>query len=169
MANVLERLTQECTRRHIRFGWWALLCFLTLGIVLEMLHGFKIGWYLNVDNSTRRLMWTLAHAHGTLLAIVNLVFGMSLVLISLNSERRLAFASNCLLAATFLLPAGFFVFSLGGDPGLGIVLVPVGALCLLVGVLLTAISLDARSFDRTGESDTAQNPGSKKQKIKKKG
>jgi len=27
----------------------------------------KIGWYLNVDQEMRRLMFTLAHAHGTLL------------------------------------------------------------------------------------------------------
>ena len=51
-------------RRHLRFGWWSLLCFLTLGIVLESLHGFKVGWYLDAAHSTRRLMWTLAHAHG---------------------------------------------------------------------------------------------------------
>jgi hypothetical protein len=106
MDSKLERLTQECTRRHIRFGWWALLCFLMLGIVLESLHGFKVGWYLNVDNSTRRLMWTLAHAHGTLLAIVNIVFGMSLAIIPLMNERRLASASNCLLVGVLLVASG---------------------------------------------------------------
>ena len=167
MNNELERLTQDYSRRHIRFGWWALLCFLTLGIVLEIMHGFKVGWYLNVDNSTRRLMWTLAHAHGTLLAIINIVFGMSLAIIALTSERRLTLASNCLLAANFFLPAGFFVggiFSLGGDPGLGIVLVPVGAFCLLVGVLLVASGLDLLSVSKSTKSSTAQNQRSKKRK-----
>ena len=28
------------TKRHLRFGWWALLLFLTLGLGLEALHGF---------------------------------------------------------------------------------------------------------------------------------
>jgi hypothetical protein len=58
--------------RHLRAGWWGLLIYLGLGIALEMLHGFKIGFYLDVSNHTRRLMWTLAHAHGTLLALVNI-------------------------------------------------------------------------------------------------
>ena len=26
-------------QRHLRFGWWSLLCFLTLGIVLESVSG----------------------------------------------------------------------------------------------------------------------------------
>src|SRR5690242_10928866 len=64
-------------RRHLRFGWFTLLFFLTLGLVLETLHGFKVQSYLNVVNETRRLMWTLAHAHGTLLALTNLGFAFS--------------------------------------------------------------------------------------------
>jgi len=57
--------------RHLRFGWWSLLVFATLGLILESLHGFKVRAYLDVSNETRRLMWTLAHAHGTLLAVVS--------------------------------------------------------------------------------------------------
>ncbi len=63
--------------RNLRFGWWSLLVFLSLGAVLEALHGFKIGWYVDVGNETRRLMFTLAHAHGTLLALVNIVAGLT--------------------------------------------------------------------------------------------
>jgi uncharacterized membrane protein len=171
MVNDIERMTQEYIRKHIRFGWWALLCFLTLGIVLESLHAFKVGWYMNVDNSTRRLMWTLAHAHGTLLAIVNIVFGTSLATLPLQGERQLAFTSNCLLAAGFLLPVGFFVggiFSLGGDPGLGITLVPLGALCLLVGVLLVAKGPHVIRDARSQKSDSQQNQTAKHRKNKKK-
>jgi len=57
--------------RNLIFGWWSLVVFLSLGGVLEMLHGFKIGWYVDVGNELRRLMFTLAHAHGTALALVN--------------------------------------------------------------------------------------------------
>ena len=57
--------------RHLRFGWWALTVYVCLGIVLETMHGFKIGWYLDVGNETRRLMFTLGHFHGTMLALVN--------------------------------------------------------------------------------------------------
>src|SRR4051794_6786004 len=61
-------------RSHLRFGWWSLLLFLTLGMVLEGLHGFKVAWYLNVSTQTRRLLWTLAHAHGTALGLVHIAF-----------------------------------------------------------------------------------------------
>src|SRR5262245_50625673 len=95
--------------RHLRFGWWMLLLFLTLGLVLEALHGFKVGAYLNVSNETRRLMWTLAHAHGTLLALVNLGFVAMVRLVPEWPGRPRAVASVCLRGATLLMPAGFFL------------------------------------------------------------
>jgi hypothetical protein len=63
---------EALSRRHLAFGWCALLFFLTLGIGLEAMNGFKIGWYLDVSNATRRHMFKLAHAHGVLLALVNM-------------------------------------------------------------------------------------------------
>jgi len=146
------------TKRHLRFGWWALLIFLTLGLGLESLHGFKVGLYLNVSNETRRLMWTLAHAHGTLLALVNLGFALTVRLIPEWTARERGIASACLRGATCLLPAGFFLggtFIYSGDPGLGILLVPVGGLLLLVAAFLTACGvgsfrIEPRSGDKTG-------------------
>jgi|SRR5881396_257979 len=129
------------TRRHLRFGWWTLLVFLTLGLVLESLHGFKVGLYLHVSNETRRLMWTLAHAHGTLLGLVNLGFAFTVRLVPEWAARERGIASACLRGATWLMPAGFFLgglFVYSGDPGLGILLVPIGGLLLLVAVFLTA-------------------------------
>jgi hypothetical protein len=128
-------------QRHLRAGWWALLIYLTLGIVLEMLHGFKIGFYLDVSNHTRRLMWTLAHAHGTLLALVNIAFGVTLPHLNGFLEKQRNFCSGLLLSALILLPGGFFLGGLviySGDPGLGIVLVPLGALFLLSAVFVIA-------------------------------
>ena len=128
-------------RRHLRFGWWSLLLFLTLGIVLEALHGLKVSWYLSVDNDARRLMWTLAHAHGTLLAILQLAFAGSVRLALTWSGGSRVIASGSLISAGVLVPMGFFLGGLnpqGGDPGLGIVLLPVGAVLLFVAVLLTA-------------------------------
>ena len=40
------------------------------------------------------------------------------------------------------MPAGFFLggtIIYGGDPGLGIILLPIGAVLLLIAVLLTAV------------------------------
>src|SRR5687767_13761367 len=128
-------------RRHLRFGWWSLLIFLTLGIVLEILHGFKIGAYLNVSNSTRRLLWTLAHAHGTALALVHIAFGVTTNYLTAWVGRTRAFASVSLIAASIFLPGGFFLGGLiiyAGDPGLGILLVPLGAIFLFLAVFLCA-------------------------------
>ncbi|MEI6107047.1 MAG: hypothetical protein WCR49_08530 [Opitutae bacterium] len=121
--------------RHLRFGWWALLVSLALGVVLETLHGFKLGWYLDVGHEMRRLMFTLAHAHGTLLALVNIAAGLTLR--AVPGFALIPRASWSLLWGSVLLPAGFFLGGLvihDGDPGLGIVLAPVGALLVLYGV-----------------------------------
>ena len=61
-----EDPTLDRARLHLRFGWWSLLVFMTLGLMLEALHAFKMGVYLDVSSETRRLLWTLAHAHGAL-------------------------------------------------------------------------------------------------------
>ena len=118
-----------------------MLGFLLLGLGLELLHGFKVGVYLDVQNETRRLMWTLAHAHGALLGLVHIAFALSLPsLPSLDALGR-ARISWCLIGATVLLPGGFFAGGLrvyGGDPGLGIVLAPIGATSLLIAVFLAA-------------------------------
>jgi hypothetical protein len=137
-----------CCQRHLRFGWWSLLIFLTLGIVLEALHGFKVGAYLNVSNATRRLLWTLAHAHGTGLALVHLGFAATVKYLTNWVERTRAFASVSLMAASILLPGGFFLGGLviyAGDPGLGILLVPLGAICLFLAVLFSAIAATKHS------------------------
>ena len=50
-------------------------------------------------------------------------------------------ASACLTAAGFLIPGGFFLggfFAYDGDPGLSILIVPVGAVLLLTALFLTA-------------------------------
>lgn len=133
---------QALSRRHLRFGWWSLLVFLTLGIALEAMHGFKVGWYLDVTNTTRRLMWRLAHAHGVLLALVNIVLAVCLrTFPQLASAASARLASTALLVASVALPAGFVaggVWFHDGDPGLGVLLVPLGALALFAAVLSVA-------------------------------
>jgi hypothetical protein len=131
-------------RRHLRVGWLSLLVFLTLGLALEALHGLKVQAYLNAMNETRRLMWTLAHAHGTLLAVVNLGFAFTVNHVPAWRPRTRTLASCAFIAGSVLMPGGFFlggVWVYAGDPGLGILLVPVGGLLLFLAVLLTALSL----------------------------
>jgi hypothetical protein len=129
------------TRHHMRIGWWGLLLFLGLGILLEAFHGFKIASYLAAENETRRLLWTLSHAHGTLLSLVNIAFALSSRGLQRSSAGERALASRCLFGATIFLPAGFFLggaFFYAGDPGPGVLLVPLGALLLAVAVFITA-------------------------------
>ena len=134
-------LSASLSRRHLRFGWWSLLCFLSLGAVLEALHGFKVGWYMDVANEARRHLWTLAHAHGTLLSLVHVAFGLTVPLTPAWKPGSKRVASRCLVGASILLPGGFLLGGLvvhGGDPSLGILLLPVGAVLLFAAVLLTA-------------------------------
>jgi len=134
-------IKKKNAHRNLRFGWWSLLVFLSLGGVLETLHGFKIGWYVDVGNETRRLMFTLAHAHGTLLALINIAAGLTARKVD-DFELRPS-VSFALIWAAILLPAGFFLGGIAiydGDPGLGVWLVPVGAILLFYSV--TRIALD---------------------------
>jgi hypothetical protein len=128
--------------RNLRFGWWSLLVFLSLGGVLEALHGFKIGWYVDVGNETRRLMFTLAHAHGTLLALVNIAAGLTVRTVERFALRPSV--SFALIWAAILLPGGFFlggIVTYDGDPGLGVWLVPIGAALLFYSIARIALDL----------------------------
>ena len=60
-------------------------------------------------NDSRRLLWTLAHAHGTLLSLVHLGFALTVHLLPGWPSRPRAWASWCLTGATVLMPAGFFL------------------------------------------------------------
>jgi hypothetical protein len=127
--------------RHLRFGWWSLFVFLCLGFTLELMHGFKAGLYLDVTNETRRLMWTLAHAHGALLGLVHVAWALCLRAFPDLDDGNQRVVSRCLMGASVLLPGGFFAGGVqlyGGDPGLGIIVVPAGAACLAIAVFLTA-------------------------------
>lgn len=131
--------------KHLAIGWWSLLFFLCVGVALEVLHGFKIIGYLGAEATMRRLMWRLGHAHGALLALVHIAFGLTApVLWSTESLARgghASLASRALLVALLLLPGGFFAAGavlVDGEPNPAVLLVPLGAGFLFVGVALTA-------------------------------
>ena len=131
----------DYSARHLRFGWWSLLVFATLGLLLESFHGFKVRAYLDVSNETRRLMWTLAHAHGTLVALVHIAFALTLRAVPDLDLRHPPLVSRALMGASMLLPGGFFLGGVqfyAGDPGLGVLLVPIGAALLLTAIFLVA-------------------------------
>lgn len=142
MAKSVE-FDPRIVRRHFLWGWWLLFVFGALGAVLEVLHGLKVGFYLDLGNATRRLMWTLAHAHGVLLGLVNIAFAATLQLRGMRAERA-GLASATLLGASVLLPGGFLLGGIvvhGGDPSLGVLLTPAGAALLLLSVFLVIRSI----------------------------
>jgi hypothetical protein len=125
--------TSSETSALIRQGWISLAAWLAFGILIEGLIGFRTPALL--DDTVRRDMFRLAHAHGTLL---NLVLIAAAICARLELIRLGPMSSLGLRASVILLPSGFL---LGGlwhfkdDPGLGICLVPLGALLLLATAL----------------------------------
>src|SRR4051794_22945512 len=92
--------------RHLRVGWTALLLFATLGTLLELLHAFKVPWYLGATTESRRFLWTLAHVHGAALGLVNLALAAVCHLLPRPLHRA---ASPSLVVGTILIPGGFFI------------------------------------------------------------
>lgn len=159
----------DTSPRNLAFGWWSLLCWLTLGMALEALHGFKVGWYLDVVNDGRHLQLTLAHSHGTLLALVNLAFVATLRATEVT-RRQHQRAGTCLRWAALLMPGGFLlggIFAMGADPGLPIVLVPCGGVCLFAGVLFAAQVARAMAAMATTPTTTPSTPAPKPTKPTK--
>lgn len=128
----------------IRFGWTALAIFAVLGLGLESLHLFKAPPYMEV--TIRRELWTLAHAHGVLLALVTVVFGMFLAPRETTTALRRAAAA--LRSGAILVPVGFLAGGIGNtetDPSLAIVAVPLGALLVIYALIVAALSARAES------------------------
>ena len=125
-------------RRTLRTGWVLLAIALPFGVTLEALHGFKVQAYL--ASEMRREMWRLAHAHGTLLGILCLVFAaVAEAHVPAGIRGRVA---AMIRWGAVLMPVGFFlggILNSEGDPSLGILLVPAGALLLMVALARVAL------------------------------
>ena len=118
----------------LRAGFVALFGFATLGLLLETLHGFKIGLYLDVGHEARRLLWRLAHAHGALLGLVNIAYALT---IRAWPDLEDGLSERALLVALVLMPVGFFLggaFAHGADPGASVGLAAAGGVALLFGL-----------------------------------
>lgn len=132
--------------KHFRLGWLIVTTFVLLGALLDALHAFKVGYYLDVGAETRRLMWTLAHAHGLGLGIVHMGFAATVAHSPSLPIAATARASGALSLATILMPTGFFLGGFGtldGDPGPGIFVVPLGGLVLFVAAAVMARALSS--------------------------
>jgi Na+-driven multidrug efflux pump len=130
-------MNDSARKLTLRTGYWLLAVSIPLGLTLEALHGFKVRAFL--QSEMRHELFRLAHAHGTLLGILCLVF-------SALAERNVPEASRASIArliawGAVLMPLGFFfggILNSEGDPSLGILLTPVGALLLIVALVRCA-------------------------------
>lgn len=120
-------------------GFWLLAIALPLGLTLEALHALKVPVYFG--SALRRELWTLAHAHGNLLGILCLCYAALAEKWVHDAGRRLR-AARLLVVGSILMPVGFFVggvLNFEGDPSPGIVVVPLGALLLLLALVTAAL------------------------------
>ena len=125
------------SRACLVHGWTMVILFLTMGLVLESFHLVKLPLY--VDVHLRRELWTLAHAHGTLLGAITILFGLSVA--RLERIRGLPTAGKLVRAGSVLVPLGFLLGGIGnseGDPSLFILLVPTGGALALLGLAMLA-------------------------------
>ena len=137
-------MTRSPEDKTFTVGLWLLLVSVPLGLTLEALHALKVQVYLG--SVLRRELWTLAHAHGNLLGILCLVLASIAPRCWPDASAR-AFVLRYLRLAAVLMPFGFFaggVLNYEGDPSYGILLVPLGALFLVIA-LLRAVLVRPRS------------------------
>jgi hypothetical protein len=137
----------DLVRRHLAFGWWLVAVFTAFGLLLEAAHGLKLGFYLDVGSATRRLSFTLGHAHGTLLGFANVAFALSIEKAKMSGLAR-ARVSFLLRSASVLMPLGFILGGLStyaGDPGFGIVLVPPAGVALVIALVFLARGFSSRT------------------------
>ena len=128
-------MTRSPEDKTTALGLWLLLVSVPLGLTLEALHALKVQVYLG--SALRRELWTLAHAHGNLLGILCLVLA-SVAARCWPDQGARAFVLRYVRLAAVLMPLGFFlggVLNYEGDPSYGILLVPLGALFLVIALL----------------------------------
>jgi len=124
---------------HLRASLVVLAVFLCTGLLLEALLGLRSSAWL--DDTLRRELLRLGHAHGGLLALLNL--GLAWALERLGTPavwaRRVRLGA---LVGALAVGLGF----IGGglwhgptDPGPLVLVVPAGALLLLSSVLAVAL------------------------------
>ena len=125
--------------RHLRISLGLLAVFLGGGLVLEGLLGLRLAAWM--EDPLRRELVRLGHAHGGLLALVNVALAFAMVKLGTPDARARRVRVAAILGAV-LVGLGF----VGGglwhgavDPGPLVLLVPAGALLLLSAVLVVAL------------------------------
>jgi len=118
-------------------GWLSIAIWMSVGLLLEGLLGYKIPAYLG--DADRRELFRLAHTHGTFLGLVLIAAALS----EKRGARLPRTASMALSIGSALMPLGFFLAGLWhpeGDPGPAIWIVPPSALLIIFGAVTLALA-----------------------------
>ena len=118
-------------------GWLSIALWMSVGLLLEGLLGYKIPSYLS--DPDRRELFRLAHTHGTFLGLVLIAAALS--------EKRGGplppIAATALSIGSALMPLGFLLAGIWhpeGDPGPAIWIVPPSALLIIFGAISLALA-----------------------------
>jgi hypothetical protein len=129
----------------LRQGWASIAVWMSVGLLLEGLLGYKIPAYLS--DPQRRELFRLGHTHGTLLGIILIVAAFALDR-GANVPKA---AQIALRVGAVLMPVGFFVAGIWhpeSDPGLAIWLVPPSALLVIYAAIAFTLA-----FKKTTSED----------------
>jgi hypothetical protein len=140
-ANPAQPDTRWFARMMLQ-GWVSIAVWMSFGLLLEGLLGYKIPAYLG--DPERRELFRLAHTHGTLLGLVLVAAALSSQRLRVGPTRA---ARIALRAGSIVMPIGFLlagVYHPEGDPGLAIWLVPPSALLVIFGAVSLAMALAAK-------------------------
>jgi hypothetical protein len=119
-------------------GWLGIAFWMTFGLLLEGLLGYKIPAYLS--DAQRRELFQLAHAHGTLLNVVLLIAALCAKSFAVEIARL---AQLALRFGSVLMPMGFLFAGIShpeGDPGIAIWIVPIAAMMVIFGAISLALA-----------------------------
>jgi hypothetical protein len=128
-------------------GWLGLALWMTFGLLLEGLLGYKIPAYLS--DSQRRELFQLAHTHGTLLSLILIAAALCSKSFAIEIHRA---ARMALRLGTIFMPLGFLLAGIShpeGDPGIAIWLVPPAALLVIFGAIVIALACLKKNKDAT--------------------
>ncbi len=142
-----QSVTANYSERMIFQGWVSIALWMSVGLLLEGLLGYKIPAYLN--DPQRRELFRLAHTHGTFLGLVLVAAALCVQRTGSNTPR---IARIALRVGSILMPVGFLLAGIWhpeGDPGPAIWLVPPAALMVIFG----AISLSLAHFNKKASRD----------------
>jgi hypothetical protein len=117
-----------------RFGWIWLSIFVIVGFYIELQMGS-----MEYLGNWRRELYRAMHAHGNLLAVVNLIYAVYLADANLSDSLK-NWGSRLMVVGAVLIPIGIFGMTLAASPETIAppILTWLGALATIVAVLIMA-------------------------------